>query len=273
MKSLKLATLPLAVLATSAYANDVVVVEEPAQAGFIQNSATQVVDGTKTLFNKVTHPGAISAEIGTLGYGGHITWGVSPKVDLVAGWNGGDIDVDMDIDNDSIINWNKVLDDKMADFEGNIAFKGDMNNPYLGVRLRPWANNFNLNTGVIFNDNQFDVVFKATKDVQYTLNGTPTTLKADADITVSAEHRNSIAPYLTIGFAPSSSKRWGFFGELGAAYTGDIKTTVNYSVPPSVAGTPAENDVKAIADDVRAEIQDANFGWYPIAKAGVTVRF
>lgn len=299
MKTLKLAILPVALLATSAFAHE-------AESGIVKNSTTQLVEGTKTFFNKATKPGAISAEVGTLGYGGHITWGVNEKIDLVAGWNGGKTDFDVDIgDPDSIINWKKVLDDKMKDYTANLEFKADMNNPYLGVRLRPWGNNFNIGTGVILNDNTFsatlknttsvkyeapkDITFTVPEDIKYEYAGKTYEFKAgevitykkgddievpaDASISVSSEQRNSVAPYLTIGFAPSTNKRWGFFGEVGVAYTGNLKTDVNYSIPEVLKNTPTEHDVKEIAEDIRKEVRDANVKFQPIVKAGVTVRF
>lgn len=285
MKTLKLAILPATLLATSAFAHEVVVdevvVAEPVavstttynpENGVIKNTTTQLVEGTKTFFNKATKPAVISAEAGTLGYGGHIAWGVNEKTDLVAGWNGGELDFDVDIDDDSIINWNKVLDDKMQDFKGNIAFKADMNNPYLGVKLRPWGNNFNLNTGVIFNDNKFTADFTNQTTYEYTIKGVKKEVVANSSISVEAEQKNSVSPYLTLGFSPSINKRWGVFGEVGVAYTGDLKTKVSHKVPEN---TPeeAEQKVVEVADDVRKEIQDANIKFHPIVKAGVTVRF
>lgn len=273
MKTLKLAILPVALLATSAFAHNHEVVEPVAynaENGIIKNTTTQVTDGVKTLFNKATHPGAISAEVGTLGYGGHITWGVNPKTDLVAGWNGGELDFDADIGgDDSIINWKKVFNENMATYEGNLAFKADMNNPYLGVRLRPWANNFNVSTGVIFNDNKYELSLENNTPATYTIDGAPKNLDAGTKITVDAEYRNTVAPYLTIGFAPSSNKRWGFFGEVGAAYVGDLKTNVSTNVDLATA----PQDLKDVVEDVEKEVQDANLKIHPIVKAGVTVRF
>lgn len=279
MKTLKLAILPVALLATSAFAHNHEVVEPVAynaENGIIKNTTTQLVEGTKTFFNKATKPAVIGAEVGTLGYGGHIAWGVSPKADLVAGWNGGNLDFDVDIgEDDSVINWDHVLGDDYKNFKGNVEFKADMNNPYLGVRLRPWANNFNIGTGVIFNDNEFSVKAKVNSE---SVVGETNFIKnkeipEKGELEVTAEQRNSVAPYLTIGFAPSTSKRWGFFGEVGVAYTGNLKTSVTTN---SAELQEAGIDVKQLdeaAEEVRKEIADANLEWHPIVKAGVTVRF
>lgn len=270
MKILKLAIIPATLLATSAFAHN----HDVAEPGIIKNTATQLVEGTKTFFNKATKPAVISAEVGTLGYGGHIAWGVSPKTDLVAGWNGGEMDFDVDVGgDDSIINWKKVLGSEYQDFKGNVEFKSDMNNPYLGVKLRPWANNFNIGTGVIFNDNKYSLNITADSTID---EGTKQQLKIHGydipekgELSVSTEQKNSMAPYLTLGFQPSMKKRWGLFGEVGVAYTGKLKTTVTTN-----ADTLADaGEIEKAAEKVREEIADANLEWHPIVKAGVTVRF
>ena len=78
MKVLKLAAIPAALIATSAFAETVVVdqqvVAEPVavstttydpNSGVVKNTTTQLVTGTRTFFDTVTHPAAISAEVGT----------------------------------------------------------------------------------------------------------------------------------------------------------------------------------------------------------------
>ena len=89
MKLIKLTAISAAVLASTAALaaepvivvdnNDAVVYEAKpvavaynADAGVIRNTTGAVVDGTKTFFQTAVNPAAISAEIGTLGYGANI---------------------------------------------------------------------------------------------------------------------------------------------------------------------------------------------------------
>ena len=124
MKVLKLAAIPAALIATSAFAETIavdqqVVVQPVAVStttydpnlGVVKNTTTQLVTGTRTFFDAVTNPAAISAEVGTLGYGANIGWALNDKTELVAGWAGGDIgdlkdtieieDVEYDLETDS----------------------------------------------------------------------------------------------------------------------------------------------------------------------------
>ncbi|WP_019520524.1 hypothetical protein [Faucicola boevrei] len=279
MKTLKLAVLPVALFATSAFADEVIVdqqvVAEPVAVstttynpnnGIIKNTTTQLVEGTKTFFNKATHPAAISAEIGTLGYGGNIAWGVNDKTELVAGWNGGSFDDTINLDaNDSYLNYKKILGDGYEDFKGDFKYDLDMNNPYLGVNLRPWGNGFTVGTGVIYNDNTLKATLTPRAGETATVkakDGDKAIVASGSSVSVEAESRNDLAPYLTIGYRPNISERWGVFGELGAAYVGDVKTTVT-----GTAGTERAQEI------VKERLDDKNLKWLPIAKVGATVRF
>ena len=152
MKVLKLAAIPAALIATSAFAETVVVdqqvVAQPVavstttydpNSGVVKNTTTQLVSGTRTFFDTVTHPAAISAEVGTLGYGANLGWALNDKTELVVGWAGGDIgDLKDTID----------IQDNTFDLET------DYSNPYIGVNLRPASNWFTVGLGTIVQDNE-----------------------------------------------------------------------------------------------------------------------
>ncbi|ELA08448.1 hypothetical protein MOMA_07801 [Moraxella macacae 0408225] len=308
MRTFKLAVLPVALFATSAFAADVVVdqqvVAEPVAVstttynpdnGMVKNTTTQMVDGTRTFFDTATHPAAISAEVGTLGYGGNIAWGVNDTTELVAGWNGGNPKFDINIDTtnkDSYIRWEKVLKDvgaeNLNDFKGQMKFEGKMNNPYLGVNLRPLANAFTIGTGVVLQNNKVKASLSPDKNYQYpykvTVNGVTTTYKIPANVGLeySLETKKNLAPYLTVGFRPNITKRFGLFGEVGAAYlggyeakakiTGDKKdiTVERNGVKVTV---PVEETVRKIEQDANDKLKNTSKSWYPIAKVGATLRF
>ena len=294
MKLIKLTAISAAVLASSAAlaaqpvivvdGNDAVVYEaEPvavayevqpayaynADAGVVRNTTGAVVGGTKTFFQTVTHPAAISAEVGTLGYGANIGWALNDKTELQAGWAGGD-----------------VADLFGGDFDAgdvNYDVDADFSNPYLGVQLRPMANWFTMGAGIIVPDNDIDVTANSNGGY-YKVNGT----KYDADsvgtLNGTLEHRNKLAPYATIGFRPNITNNFGLFGEIGAAYMGKTDATVTAS---NVSGAPiyiqnANGDKvisptetsQSVANTVERELEDKNYlEWLPIVKVGATYRF
>jgi hypothetical protein len=292
MKLIKLTAISAAVLAsTTALAadpvivvddNDAVVYEaEPvayqaaqpsyaynSDAGIVRNTTGAVVGTTKTIFNTLTHPASVSAEAGTLGYGASLGFSVNEKTELQAGWAGGD-----------------AAELFGGDFDANDVnydIDTDFSNPYLGVQLRPMANWFTMGAGIIVPDNEITATANA-KDAgdngYYPVDGaryfvgTPDAGQVDVargDITevggvqADLEHRNKLAPYLTVGFRPNITNNFGVFGELGAAYLGKTTATVNAN---GANGALAE-------DQIKKELEDENYlEWMPIVKLGATYRF
>lgn len=260
MKTLKLVALSSAVLLSST-----------AMANVVTDAGNTIVDSGKTVFTTLAKPGAVNAEIGTLGYGASIAWSANESTEVVAGWNGGSFDVDTDIGgSDSIINWKKVLGDEWNDYNGNLKIDGDYSNPYVGVNLRPWKNRFTVGTGVIFQDNELDATLTSEQGkAAIQIDGQ--TYNVDGNIKVKAESGNALAPYLTLGVKPNinSNSRVGFFGEVGAAYTGKWKTDVDLT-EANVSDGKSKEDLQA---DLERTIRDNNPTWYPIVKVGATYRF
>ena len=283
MKLIKLTAISAAVLAsTAALAADPIIVAEPvivvddaevyevepvavayqaqpvavaydADAGVVRNTAGALVGGTKTFFQTVTHPAAVSAEVGTLGYGANIAWGLNEKTELQAGWAGGD-----------------VADLFGGDFDAgdvNYDVDSDFSNPYLGVQLRPWANWFTMGAGIIVPDNDIDVTANANGN-SYKINDVNYNADEVGTLEGTLEHRNKLAPYATIGFRPNITNNFGLFGEVGAAYMGKTDATV-----AAVNGTNQALGNVAAAD-AEKELEDKDWlEWMPIVKVGATYRF
>ncbi|MDE4454168.1 hypothetical protein [Psychrobacter sp. DAB_AL62B] len=290
MKLIKLTAISAAILASTAAlaadpiivvdGNDAVVYEaepvavayqaEPsyaydADAGVVRNTTGAIVGGTTGFFKQAVNPAAISAEIGTLGYGANIAWGVNDKTELQAGWSGMNFDGDRDLNaNDSWINWDKALGDGYGNYQGTMDYDVDFSNPYIGVQMRPFANNFTVAAGTMVPRNKIEASIAADAaslgdatvsidDVEYQVDSA----------TIRAENKNKLAPYATIGYRPNINQNWGVFGELGAAYMGKMDAEVT-----NVSGS----DTVGFKEAAEKEIKDKNV-WYPIVKAGVTYRF
>ena len=80
-------------------------------------------------------------------------------------------------------------------------------------------------------------------------------------VSADLEHRNKLAPYLTVGFRPNITNNFGVFGELGAAYMG--KTTANVKADNPLA-----------VEEIKNALEDKDLlEWLPIVKLGATYRF
>ncbi|HAR76272.1 MAG TPA: hypothetical protein DCR60_08710 [Psychrobacter sp.] len=235
-----------------------------ADAGVLRNTTGAVVGGTKTFFQTVTHPAAISAEVGTLGYGANVGYALNDKTELQAGWAGGD-----------------VADLFGGDFDANdvnYEVETDFSNPYLGVQLRPMANWFTVGAGIIVPDNEINVTSNPNGGV-YKVDGKQYNADDVGTLKGSLEHRNTLAPYATIGFRPNITNNFGLFGEIGAAYMGKTDAEVS-TVGGSNGFIRDENGVvtgetsASVANKAEKELEDENYvEWLPIVKVGATYRF
>lgn len=289
MKLIKLTAISAAVLASTAAlaADPVIVVDnndavvykaepvavayqaEPAyaynsDAGIVRNTTGAVVGGTKTFFQTAVNPASVSAEIGTLGYGANIGWSLNDKVELQAGWAGGDVS---DIKDNFDVN----------DIEYDIT-DSDFSNPYLGVQIRPAANWFTMGAGIIVPDNDFNVRANA-KGPNFRINNVDYNSAETGTLEGTMEHRNKLAPYATIGFRPNITNNFGLFGEIGAAYMGKTDATVTSSNPNgNVTATTVNGTTTVKGSDVakaaEKELEDKDWlEWMPIVKVGATYRF
>lgn len=288
MKLIKLTAVTAAVLASSAAlaADPIVVVDsvnttdavvyeaEPVayeaapasqydnDAGIIRNTTGAIFGGTKTLFNTAINPAAVSAEVGTLGYGANVAWGINEKTELQAGWAGGDV-ADLfggDIDVDDV----------------EYEVDSDFSNPYLGVQYRPAANWFTMGAGIIVPDNDIDVTANPENNGIYEINDVKYTGADVGQLSGTIEHRNKLAPYATIGFRPNITNNFGVFGEVGAAYLGKTNATVNAANPDNnvqiIGG--GETTAGQVAAEAQKELESENYlEWMPIVKVGATYRF
>lgn len=259
MKTLKLSLIGAAVLlSTSAMAN------------VAADTGASLANGTKTLFKTATNPAAVSLEVGTLGYGANIAWSANDRVELQAGWAGTKLAKKNEKGNHKVIK---------GDFQAdgvNYEAKVDFSNPYLGVQLRPIANWLTVGAGVIVPDNKITVTAKQSQGGTYRIGGKDYKQDNVGVLKGKLTHRNTLAPYLTVGFRPNINNHWGIFGEVGGAYLGNADATIDIVGTDDVVSTDGASTItrKDLAKQAQKDIEDKKFArWLPIAKVGATYRF
>lgn len=219
------------------------------------------------------NPIAVGVEAGTLGYGANVAWGVNDKVEVIAGWNGGSgTKKDMEFDD--------------LKFDVDV----DLSTPYLGVQLRPMSNWLTVGTGVMVPSNSFKGTAVPSVGKTFEYGGTKYSIDSTGGkLVADIENKNTIAPYLTLGFRPNINNRFGLFGEIGAAYTGgqnvdvqavDVKNNISKIVKVNGVDVKKtiniENEIRELEVNAEKEINDkiADYEeWWPIVKIGATVRF
>lgn len=207
-------------------------------------------------------PASVRAEVGTLGYGGAVSYNATPKVGVTLGYNGGDI------------SWSDGFNALGADYD--LSMKN--NNVYLNAELRPFANPFYIAAGVGYIDAEYSINETATDEnsVIRKLGGRNyTSLSATelGSVDGKISYDNTIAPYLGLGFSPSTTSRVGLFGEVGAYYTGSPDATITATNLKLVGGSTAVEGTQAAEEQENRFKNDDRYKWLPVAKLGVTYRF
>lgn len=202
-------------------------------------------------------PKGARVEVGTTGYGGAFIWTPSPKVDVVLGYNGGDISWSDDISVDGT-----KYD---ADLDNNVT--------YLNAQIRPWENWFYMAAGVGYIDSQYDLKGRPGSDGEIKIDGK--TYGADVgNVVGKLKYGNNIAPYAGIGFSPAINNRWGVFGEIGAFYTGNPTVSLYNTGNPAAMDVNNTTTVAQALQNQRNKLRnDDEYEWLPVAKLGMTVRW
>lgn len=237
-----------------------------------------------------TNPVAISAEIGTLGYGASIGWSVNDSTELQAGWTG-TAQESTALNASTNSGFVKTIVDKVGvqiPVSAATTVTTKQNNPFVGVQLRPFSNWLTVGAGVMVPNTEWNV--RATHAVK-SGEETPELFKdlqsgyayQSSDISVTYKNSNKLAPYGTIGLRPNLNNNWGIFAEVGAAYMGEPKQLgLNVAVraadikgqqlPPTAVNELRDKVDNALNSDTAKTLEKYN-GIYPIAKVGATYRF
>jgi hypothetical protein len=202
-------------------------------------------------------PKGARIEVGTTGYGGAFIWTPSPKVDIVLGYNGGDISWSDDVSVDGT-----KYD---ADMDNNVT--------YLNAQIRPWENWFYVAGGVAYVDSLYNLKARPGSNGEIKLDGK--TYGADVGNVVGRlKYGNDIAPYAGLGFSPAINNRWGVFGEIGAYYTGNPSVNLyNTGNPNAMDVNNTTTAAQALENERNKLRNDDEYEWLPVAKLGLTVRW
>lgn len=133
---------------------------------------------------------------------------------------------------------------------------------------------FRISAGVVYDGNRFDVTGKPSAG-QYLLNGVSYSAAA-VGILEGAIDYSKLVPYLGIGFgnAITTSRGWGFGGDLGAYYQGKGKARLNsVGCSAGVAVCQAIASHVAVEEARLAEQLNDVPKVYPVLRASLSYRF
>ncbi|MEY2863211.1 MAG: hypothetical protein RLY58_918 [Pseudomonadota bacterium] len=242
MKSLRILALSAAVLsAGSVYAADQMIVTDEGV-------------GTFSFFK----PASVRVEAGTTGYGGAISYGITPKVGVSIGYNEGELGYNGDIGNKDV-DWN-------TDF--------DMKNGYITGTYRPFSGNFGIDFGTYYQDNEIRATADPKAGGVYRVNNSNfTTPLGLTNVKGTVTFRNEVAPFLGVSYSPSITERFGLFGQLGVVWQGKPEANLTTNNPALLSDDKTQTLGQALAAE-KADIEgDSQYEFLPVAKLGLQVRF
>lgn len=225
--------------------------------------------------NVSVKPAGVGVEVGTLGYGANLSWGVNETVELQAGWNGlATSEFDVNVDGKIAgIDVKEILPSEYENFNINLKGDVDFSNPYIGLQTRPFKNWLTVGTGVIVPKQEGTVTVTSQSASG---NKLPKSLGeyelGDGDsITLTGKNKHKLAPYVTVGLRPKVSSRFGVFAEAGVAYMGDY--AVNVDVKKGANSTTPDTVITDIKQRIDNKIDNGEDIWLPVVKLGATMRF
>jgi len=194
---------------------------------------------------------ALGAKAGTLGLGGELTTNLVPDVHLRGSVQWLEFDLDLEIDD--------------IDYDVSVDFL----NPVLLIDWYPFAGDFRVSAGALFNASDIDLEATSADPIEI---GDSIYQPADLGSIRGSSDFDEIAPYVGIGFGNhlSQDRRWGFSVDAGVAFIGSP------NVDLSITGPLASNPL-LLADlaEEEEEIEDEldKFRFYPVLSLTLYYRF
>ncbi len=159
--------------------------------------------------------------------------------------------------------------------EANIRYEGTLKlaNSSLLLDLHPFAGNFRLSAGALYNNNKLDATGRADGGT-YDINGVQ--YPASALGTLQANVRwDKLSPYVGFGWGAKPQAESGLFmtADVGAFWMKSSATlTGNCSaLLPALACQQLQSDLRAEEQQFRDEV--AKYKLYPVLSVGVGYRF
>lgn len=215
-------------------------------------------------------PFTISAEAGTTGLGGSVSWRFLDNFGVRGGVNYFSYDTEKYTYTTRAPGLSPAVDQK---YDGTTRLLSEP----IAVDFYPSAKSaFRISLGALVNQNRFNATVQAdgVPGSAYVFNGVDYLQSAVGSLDLEVKQQ-TLSPYLSVGTSIylDKARHWSLSGELGVAYTGSSKaslTAPNHDI--ALDGTPDfSNDLNAEAQSVQKDASKDKL--YPIVKIGVSYSF
>ena len=198
---------------------------------------------------------AATADIGTTGFGLHLSTPLATNLNARFGINVANYSYDGD------------TSDVDYDFKLKLATADAL------LDWHPFDGSFRISGGVVYNANKIDARARPNAAGSYDINGTVYSAASVGRLDGRIDFRKA-APYLGIGWGNAVKQSgWSVGLDLGVTFQGSPKTALASNGCTASAGTCAQLARDVAAENVRLADEVDDFKLYPVIRAGVSYRF
>jgi hypothetical protein len=137
----------------------------------------------------------------------------------------------------------------------------------------PFANNFRISLGAIFNRNKVTAAGKPNSSGQFIINGVPINASDVGSLDAEVTFRKT-APYLGIGYGRPVNGGLSFISDLGVMFQGVPTSTLTATCSATASAPNCATLQSAVASE-QATLQDnvSRFKYYPVVSIGLAYTF
>jgi len=198
---------------------------------------------------------SLGLDVGTLGGGIELAHAFGERLGFRVSANG--------------LNYNRTQTHESVDYDSKLQLESGR----LLLDWFPFANNFRLSAGPMYNGNKLTLEGKPSASGTFTFNGNTYSASDVASVNGKVDFRK-VAPYAGLGYGRPIGKGWSFAGDLGVLFQGTARTSLSATCGAATpAGTCAQlqNDVAAEQNKLDDDMHKYRF--YPVVSIGLAYVF
>lgn len=198
---------------------------------------------------------AVTGKVGTLGFGGELTFRVAESMHLRVGGSG--------------YNWYTDSTEDGVDYDATWRTRTAS---LIGDFFPIQDSIFRISLGLHYNGNKLEMTAKPNSSGNYEFQGNIYTAAEIGTLTGKLTF-NKTAPYLGVGWGNPFVKpgSWGFALDIGALYQGRPKFRL--SSDSAFCATDAQCQIDIADQQSETEGNLRKYRWYPVVTAGAVYRF
>ena len=194
--------------------------------------------------------GSIGVRAGTLGIGVELSYPLSQRIGVRL--------------NADSYNYSKTFNQSDIDYDGKATLKTGS----LLLDWYPFANNFRISAGPMYNGNKLVATSKQDANGKITVNGTPYQASVEGDVNFK-----KYVPYAGIGYGRPIGTGLSLTFDLGVVFQQSPQVTLSGTCTDPTPGLCATFQSDLAAQQQTANDDLKNFRYYPVVALGLAYTF